>query len=109
MPNWTPEQFMLYENRHLPQSSVAEPPILDEPMAAEAGEAGDTIRVRVSVVSYRRWLLDADNLCPKYFIDCLRYAKIIPDDAPKYIILETRQHQVSKKEHERTEIEVSPL
>ena len=80
-----------------------QPPVRDEPLAAPPREAGDAGRVRVSVVSYRARLCDPDNLCPKYFIDCLRYAGLITDDSPEYITLEVRQVRCARAD-ERTEL-----
>lgn len=60
----------------------------------------------VRVTSYRTRLIDTDNLVPKWHVDSLRYAGIIPSDAPDRARIETRQEKVSGKENERTEIEV---
>ncbi len=80
-----------------------EPAVRDEPVAAPPRKGGDASRVRVCVVSFRARLCDPDNLCPKYFIDCLRYAGIIADDAPECITLEVRQVRCRRPE-QRTEI-----
>ena len=80
-----------------------EPLVRDEPLAAASGEGRDASRVRVCVVSFRARLCDPDNLCPKYFIDCLRYAGLIADDAPDCITLEVRQVRCRRLE-QRTEI-----
>ena len=80
-----------------------EPVVRDEPVAAPAREARHPSRVRVCVVSFRARLCDPDNLCPKYFIDCLRYAGLIADDAPDCITLEVRQVRCRRAE-QRTEI-----
>jgi hypothetical protein len=80
-----------------------QPALRDEPLAAPPREAGDAGRVRVSVVSYRARLCDPDNLCPKYFIDCLRYAGLIADDSPECITLEVRQVRCARRD-ERTEL-----
>lgn len=80
-----------------------QPVVRDEPLAAPPREAGDAGRVRVSVVSYRARLCDPDNLCPKYFIDCLRYAGLIRDDSPECITLEVRQVRCARRD-ERTEL-----
>ncbi len=80
-----------------------EPVVRHEPVAAPAGEGSDAARVRVCVVSFRARLCDPDNLCPKYFIDCLRYAGLIADDAPEWITLEVRQVRCRRPE-QRTEI-----
>jgi hypothetical protein len=80
-----------------------EPVVRAEPVAAAAGETCDAGRVRVSIVSFRPRLCDPDNLCPKYFIDCLRYAGLIADDTPECITLEVRQLRCRRAE-QRTEI-----
>src|SRR5262245_56261030 len=74
-------------------SSCAESqsPLRDDPVATPSRKNRDANRVRVRVVSFRARLCDPDNLCPKYFIDCLRYAGLIADDAPDCITLEVRQ------------------
>jgi hypothetical protein len=77
-----------------------------EPLAKAKGKEGDTGRFRVRVTSFRRRLTDQDNLAPKFFIDCLRYAGVIPDDSPQAIDYTITQVKVRKKEEERTEIEV---
>ena len=65
----------------------------------------------VRICSFRRRLLDSDNLIggSKYFIDGLRHAGLIPDDRPQDITLEVCQEKVKRKEDERTEIEITPL
>lgn len=89
------------------QSAVAKPIVCHEPLATKEREASDATRLHVRVISYRRRLCDADNLCCKYFIDCLRYAEIIKDDSAKYITLEVGQQKVDSASEERTEIEIS--
>ena len=110
---WTNQQLREYEQRQAAAkarraSSRAqpEPALCHEPVAAEAREAGDAIRVHVRVVSLRRRLCDPDNLCPKYFVDCLRYAGLIRNDRPEDIALEVRQVRVKSRDQERTEIEI---
>ena len=83
-----------------------QPPLRDEPLAAPPREARHAGRVRVSVVSYRARLCDPDNLCPKYFIDCLRYAGLIADDSPECITLEVRQVRCARAD-ERTELVIA--
>ena len=80
-----------------------EPAVRDEPVAAPPRKARDARRVRVCIVSFRARLCDPDNLCPKYFIDCLRYAGLIADDRPDCITLEVRQVRCRRAE-QRTEI-----
>jgi hypothetical protein len=78
-------------------------------VAEKAGEEGYTGRFHIRVVSFRRRLLDPDNLCPKYFIDCLRYAGFIPNDRQEDINLEVRQEKVASREEERTELTIIPV
>jgi hypothetical protein len=63
----------------------------------------------VRVTGVRSRLLDEDNLCEKFHIDCLRYAGIIPDDSPDKVRIETRQRKAVKGEAECTVIEVFAL
>lgn len=63
-------------------------------------------RFLVRVKSYRKRLLDEDNLCEKYFVDLLRNSGVIPSDAPGQTKIEVCQEKVGPKEPERTVIEV---
>jgi hypothetical protein len=77
-----------------------------EPLAASKRKKEDP-RCRVlRITSYRTRLLDTDNLCPKYFIDALRYAGVIDDDTPKHLHIQTHQEKVSHKSEEKTLIEL---
>lgn len=107
MPNWTPQQQREYEIRRESSRAKPQPPVCNEPVAEETGKGSDSKRIRISVSSFRRKLCDPDNLCPKYFIDCLRYAQIIKDDNPNEITLEVSQHKVRNKSDERTELEIT--
>lgn len=71
-----------------------------------AGEEGCRPRTVVRVTAFRVSLCDADNNAGgcKALIDCLRHAKIIPDDSPEHIELVTRQVRVGSREEEGTEI-----
>jgi len=66
-------------------------------------------KLAVIVTSFRRRLLDEDNLAVKWHVDALRYAGIIPDDAPEKVSIKARQEKVSLKEDERTEIEITEI
>ena len=90
------------------QAPKPEPPFCHEPVAEEAGKGTDPGRFCVRITGFRLRLCDPDNLCPKYFIDCLRYAGIIRDDRPQDITLEVRQERAVSREDERTEILVIP-
>ena len=60
----------------------------------------------VRVKSFRVRLIDTDNLVPKWHVDALRYAGVLPDDAPDRARIETCQEKVRSKSEERTEIEI---
>jgi hypothetical protein len=102
----------LFETHHDSRSSrhpEPEPPVRHEPVATTAGEASHPNRLSVRIVCFRQRLCDTDNCAPKYFIDCLRYAEIIPDDTPESIELVVRQEKVRLKSDERTELTVEPI
>lgn len=60
----------------------------------------------VRVTSFRKRLLDYDNLCEKYHVDCCRYAGIVPADDPTQTEIEVRQVKTLKGEDEFTRVEV---
>jgi len=91
-----------------PPRAVVEQVVCNESVATATREAPNTGRFRVRITGYRRRLLDPDNLCAKYFVDCLRYAGLIPNDREQDITLEVGQIKVAKKENERTEILITP-
>lgn len=66
----------------------------------------DSSRVFIRITSYRRRLLDPDNLCAKYFIDALRYSGFIRDDTPEEITYQISQEKVLRSGDERTAIEI---
>lgn len=70
-------------------------------------EEENSERVLVSITSYRRKLLDRGNLCAKYFVDALRYSRLIRDDTEAEIIEKVQQIKVVSKLDERTEIEIT--
>lgn len=101
------EWYEQYENRRQTSRAFPQPIVCHEPMAAKEREISHTKRLHVSVTSYRKRLCDADNLCPKYFIDCLRYCEAIKDDSAKHITLEVNQVKVNHYEDECTAIEIT--
>ena len=115
MPRWTQDDLRAFDERQrnahraASQSPQPEPAIRHEPVAEEARKGGNPGRFQVRIVSFRGRLLDPDNLCAKYFIDCLRYSEIIPDDRPQDIELSVTQIKVANKSDERTEITVTKL
>ena len=91
--------------------SIAEPEqvICHEPLEEASGKEKVPGRFLLSVVSYRMRLIDPDNLCAKYAIDCLRYAGAIPDDSEKFIEIKVSQKKCKRKTRERTEITIEQL
>lgn len=114
---WTKQQLIDYENRRFRDAqnrgsaSGAKPqqPVRDVPLAENKGEARNKGRFQVSIVSFRRRLMDPDNLCGKYFLDQCRYDGHIPDDTAAVIGYSISQTKVFRKQDERTEIEITPL
>ena len=98
-----------YEADRKTSSAQPEPAVRHDPLPAAPREKGNPARRRVSVTSYRRRLLDPDNLCPKYALDSLRYLGVLEDDTAKHIELLVRQEKVKTKEEERTEIEITDI
>lgn len=86
--------------RPKPQQTVCHEPLAAH--QAETPNASGGGRIQVSVVSYRRRLLDEDNLCPKYFVDALRYENLLPSDAPQFVTIQTSQVKVDDARSERT-------
>lgn len=79
-------------------------------MGPAQGEKECPCRITVRITSFRRRLLDPDNLVggAKYLVDGLRYAGLIPGDRPDQIELQVRQVKVSNETEEKTEIELQP-
>ena len=69
------------------------------PLGKKADKGRSPRRIHVSIESYRRRLLDPDNLAGgcKAILDCLRRCDAIPDDRPEDITLETSQQKVAKE------------
>jgi len=88
--------------------SFVEPAVVNEPLGTNQGEASHSGRLVVRVESFRRRLLDEDNLAIKWAVDALRYAGIIPDDSPDKVSIKACQQKVKTKEEERTEITIVP-
>lgn len=63
----------------------------------------------VRVTSFRKRLIDEDNLCEKYHVDLCRYAGIMPSDAPTETKITVGQEKVKTSEEERVEIKVYQL
>lgn len=78
-------------------------------MGAVQVQAGIRRRFLVHVKSYRRRLLDQDNLCCKYLVDLCRYAGVLPSDAPGTAEIKVSQEKVGSKEREFVRIEIYEL
>lgn len=78
----------------------------DRPLGAFKAQGGHPDRFLVRVTSVRVRLLDEDNLCPKYLIDCCRYAGLLPDDSPDKVHIEVRQRKAAKGETEHSVVEI---
>lgn len=78
-------------------------------LGAVQDQAGNRGGFLVRVTSFRRRLLDFDNLCEKYHVDCCRYAGLIPDDAPGVTQIEVAQQKTGKDEAEQIVIEIFRL
>jgi Holliday junction resolvase RusA-like endonuclease len=79
------------------------------PLVAHGVQAKPARVLLVRVTSIRKRLIDEDNLCEKYHIDCLRYAGLIPDDSPDKVRIQTTQRKAAKDEEERVIIEILPI
>lgn len=91
------------------KAPVMESDLRDGALGPRRTQGKDTGRVLVRVTSFRVRLLDEDNLCEKYHVDCLRYAGIISGDDPSQAKIETGQVRVKSKTEERVLIEVCAL
>ena len=76
-------------------------------LAKKPIETHTTSRVHIRFESVRKRLLDPDNICEKWTLDCLRYIGVIRGDEPDKITLETTQRRASKNEEEHTEITIT--
>jgi hypothetical protein len=93
-------------NNSKPQDPKLKPTLCDESVGTDEGKASHSNRCIVRITSFRVRLTDPDNLCPKYFIDSLRYAGAIPDDREEDIELTTSQEKVKSYGEEKTVIEI---
>lgn len=106
MGNFTSQWYAEYNARNKARDSKPQQVVPNEPLGKNKGEAPDTGRIAVRITSFRRRLIDPDNLCPKYFIDGLRYAGLIPNDRQEDITLQVDQVKVKSKSEERTKVEL---
>lgn len=92
---------------NLPPCPEPQQIIRHEPLATGEGKEAHAGQVHVRVVSYRTRLIDPDNLCPKYFVDCCRYGGFIKNDTAKEIEFSVSQTKVKTKAEECTEITIT--
>lgn len=89
-------------------------PELEQRVAATAprqkrSKVEDSKRFLVRVTSIRSRLIDEDNLCEKYVVDCCRYAGLLPGDGPGQTRIEVSQRKAGKEESECTVVEIFDL
>jgi hypothetical protein len=72
-------------------------------------QAGLGQKFRVVVTSYRKRLLDEDNLCEKYLVDLCRYIGALPKDSPGTATIEVKQEKIQSNEEEKCLIEIYQL
>ncbi len=83
-----------------------EPVACDAALGASQVQKGTGAKFLVRLRSFRRRLLDEDNLVGKFHTDLCRYASIIPDDAPGIAEIKVSQTKVGSKEKEFVRIEI---
>ncbi len=112
MVSWTTTDQNAYELRQSVSSRNRRPVAKLEPSSSD-GTVGQiqvqepaTRKVLVIVTSFRRRLLDEDNLCEKYHVDCCRYAGLLPSDDPSRTQIQVRQEKVGSKAREFVRIEI---
>ena len=94
------------EARRVSPGSFPEQAVWNEPLAAAKGKEGHTGCVPVRITSFRRRLLDPDNLVGKFFLDCARYSGLLKSDTADAVSYSIRQIKVKTRKEERTEIEI---
>lgn len=107
--NPPPSNESIHNPNHPRQAPKLESDSGHAPLEAKEVQRPVGQRVLVSIKSYRKRLIDPDNLCTKYHIDLCRYASALSDDTAAHVELKVTQEKVSETEQERTEITISPL
>ena len=95
--------------RHTRKTPILEPDLRDGALGEGETKGTDSARFLVRVTSFRVRLLDEDNLCEKYHVDCCRYAGLLSGDDPSQAKIETGQQKVKRKDQEHVLIEITPL
>lgn len=85
--------------------SEPEPAFSTVAVGSASGKGQNAPSIGVHITSYRKRLLDTDNLVggSKFFVDGLRYLRLIPGDRADQITLTVEQRLCKD---ERTEIEI---
>ena len=104
--SYSKAKIVTHENHNQSKSAIVERAAVDESLAQNKNQTRHSRKLAVIVTSFRRRLLDEDNLAGKYHIDALRYAGIIPNDSPDKVTISMRQQKVATEAEERTEIEI---
>lgn len=109
-PKASPDFLRLNGYANIPVPADNSPPtakskrgLRNGPLAAGQAKKADSAFYVVRVTSFRSRLIDTDNLVAKWHVDALRYAGILPSDAPDKARIETSQVKCAKGEA-RTEI-----
>ena len=95
--------------------NAADSPTDLEPVAGHASlEAKEGTRfnspVRITVVSYRSRLCDADGISAKAAIDGIVHSGILQDDSPEFVAeVRYRQVKVKNRSEEKTELIVEEI
>lgn len=76
------------------------------PLEKKKVQGSNCERFLVCVTSRRKRLIDEDNLCEKYVVDLLRYAGILPSDAPDKLKIEVAQTKCPRNSPEEITIEI---
>src|SRR5690349_16140772 len=79
------------------------------PLGKRPPKKRDTRTFLVRVTAFRVRLLDEDNLCEKYHVDCCRYSGLLPSDAAGKARIETRQEKVGSESEQRVEIVITQI
>lgn len=69
-------------------------------------EKGNRQRFLIRVTSIKRRLLDEDNMCEKFAVDCCRYAGLLNQDSPGTTKIEVAQRKAEKGEEEHTIVQI---
>ena len=96
-----------HHNKNPRKDAVVESNPGNEPLGAGAVQKEGDARFHVRLTSVRKRLLDEDNLCEKYLVDCCRYAGLIPQDSPDQTRITVAQRKAAKGEEEHTLIEIT--